>query len=217
MLEREVQSKKRYVWAFVIGTILFLLIIALSYFFAFVRFQSITDLQTSSAYSLFEKKVDYTFFNDNICSAENFRSLTESLAYQGQTLQNLESKFGKDDVGVLERKKFYTVLLLEHLDYVNSYNSRCSPKFDSILFFYSNERNPDDSNDAGKVLDAAYSLDKNILIYSFDSDLNSTLVQKLKDKFNITNVPAVIINENKTLTWPFSVNDIEKYLSNSKI
>ena len=70
MLERSVQSKKRYILAFLLGTFLFLLVIAISYFIAFIQFGKITDMQGVTAYSLFEKKLSYSFFNEDICNLE---------------------------------------------------------------------------------------------------------------------------------------------------
>ena len=181
MKTRKIQSKKRYVLAFIIGTVVFFLVIGISYSVALFQYTRITNLQGILAYSLFEQKSLYTFFGDDICSGENFRKISESLGNQGKTLEDLEKKFGKDNRQILERKKFYSVLLLEHLDYVNSYNENCEPKMNTILFFYSNIENSDISDSAGRVLDGVGSQNQRVLVYSFDINLDSSIIHGLKE------------------------------------
>ena len=51
------------------------------------------------------------------------------------------------------------------------------------------------------------------MIYSFDIDLASELVDKLKKKYNITNSPVIVINEKTMIEMPVNINEIEKYLN----
>jgi len=212
MLERKVQSKKRYLLAFLIGTLLFIIVVLISYSIAYFQYAKISDIQGETAYSIFEDKLAYSFFGEDICSIYNFRKVSDSLSYQGQILEDLEKKFGKDDKNVLERKKFYSVLLLEHLIYVKEYNKQCNQKINTIMFFYSNKDNPDASESAGKVLNSVYQTNQNLVIYSFDFNLESQSVDNLKKKYSVSKIPEIIINENQTLFWPFSSSEIKSYL-----
>lgn len=214
MLERSVESKGRYVASLVIGTIIFLLIILLSFAVAYFQHSRVVSLQGETAYALFEEKLRYTFFGEDLCLKSNFKKLTEHLGVQGRFLDDLEKKLGKDDSRVLEGKKLYTVLLLEHLQHVDRYNTECDEPVNTILFFYSNSGdNADSSEKMGRILDSVYSLNSNTAIYSFDVNLKSNVIELLKKKYAIEKAPTIIINGNKTLRWPLSSDEILQEMS----
>jgi hypothetical protein len=215
MVNRALQSKKRYFISILIGTAVFLFILGISYSMALFQYTRVSNLQGVTAYSLFEKKSSHTFFGEDICSEKNLKEISISLGQQGKLLEDLENKFGKEDKQVLERKKFYSVLLLEHLDYVNLYNEKCEPKMNTVLFFYSNLRGAsasDLSEKAGMVLDTVGSQNEVVSIYSFDINLESTIIEKLKERYNITLAPVVVVNNETIINWPFSSRDVENKL-----
>ncbi len=217
MLKRKIQNKKRYFQSFVIGTLVFAFIFSLSYLIAFYQSGKVSSSQGITGYVLFEDKAAYSFFGEDICSNDNLKRISESLSYQGRVLEDLEEKFGKNNEMVLERKKFYSVLLLEHLDYVQEYNEKCTPPKDTILYFYSNiegSEEADISEKVGKILDNVYADSENLIIYAFDTNLDSSIVQKLKEKYNVTHSPEIVVNENNNHVWPFARENIEKYLLN---
>lgn len=213
MVKREIKHKKRYLASFLIGTLVFLLVIGLSYAVALFQYSRVSDVQSSTAYSLFEQKSSFTFFGDDICLEDNFDEVSRSLDHQGRIMEDLEKKFGRNNDKVLERKKFYSVLLLEHLDYVNLYNERCSPERNVIIFFYSNVGDNEPSERAGRTLNSVRSQNDRTLTYSFDANLDSFIVERLKEKYNITSVPAIIVNDEYKMEWPFSVDDIVNLLN----
>lgn len=208
MIQRKVQSKKRYLASFIIGTFLFILIIAISYSIAWYQYTRISNLQSELAYALFEKKSLNYFFGEDICLEENFKEMSDFLGYQGRILEDLENKFGKNNKQVLERKKFYSVLLLEHLDYVNDYNENCEKYQNTILFFYSNKDKSEDSDKAGRILSRVNSQNRNVSIYSFDVNLESLIITRLKEKYGVDSYPKIIVNEEHEFFWPFSSEEI---------
>ena len=51
-----------------------------------------------------------------------------------------------------------------------------------------------------------------MIIYSFDVDLDSDLVDKLEKKYNITGSPVAVINEKAKIELPANIQEIEKHL-----
>ena len=99
MEDRKIQSRKRYLLAFLIGTVLFILIFFLSYSLSYFEYQRVSNLQESIAYSIFEDKLDYSFFNKQICSNESFK-IMKSLIFiiftpYSFALKNFFPVFGK--------------------------------------------------------------------------------------------------------------------------
>ena len=68
------------------------------------------------------------------------------------------------------------------------------------------------SEDTGKLLDSVYSRNKNLVIYSFDINLDDKLIIALKEKYHVDKSPTIVVNENNTLINPNNIQEIEKYL-----
>ena len=214
MEKRKVQSKRRYIYAFLIGTFIFLSIFLLSYSFAYLQYQRISRAQQTVAYSIFENKLIYTFFRGDLCEHDSFERVSRDLGMQGRIIDDLENKFGKNDERVLLRKKFYTLVLLEHLDFVNQLNEKCGYNFNVILFFYSNELGSGaaESETTGRILDSVYSRNyENTSIYSFDVNLESELIRLLKEEYGVDSPNTLIVNDVKILN-PRKIEDIETHL-----
>ena len=217
MKKRKIQSKKRYFLAFLIGTAIFILIFALSYAISYLEFKRISNLQVESAYEIFEDKLYYSLFDEQTCTIESFNKISSDLSFQGKIIDDLEKKLGKDDENVLFRKKFYTLIELEHFEFINLINERCGRDIKTILFFYSNLRSDlETSEEVGRLLTVAYNRNENLMIYSFDINLHSDLIEKLKEVYDIEKSPTLIINREVKVENPQSIFDIEEHLSLSQ-
>ena len=215
MKSRKVKSKSRYLLAFMIGTIIFIIGFAISYSLSYAEYQRISTLQGKVAYSIFEDKLMNSLFDGEICSDESYRQVSEDLGFQGRIIDDLERKFGKDDSRVLFRKKFYTVILLEHFEFVNSRNEQCASHINTILFFYSNQGpGVKESERVGDLLSSVHGRNENLVIYSFDVDLDSDLIRSLKEKYVISGAPEIVINEDVKVISPKHIDEVEKYLNN---
>ena len=171
-------------------------------------------MQGKTAYGIFESKLEYTFFSDDVCSQSSLTDISQQLGFQGAIIDDLEKKLGKDNSRVLFQKKFYTLVELEHLDFILNYNDNCDFTFNTIMFFYSNKAGQsENSEEAGRLLDALYQkYPENVRTYSFDVNLDSGIISKLKIKYNISETPTLIINQNNSLFNPQNINELETYL-----
>ncbi|MEM3113278.1 MAG: hypothetical protein QXI33_02530 [Candidatus Pacearchaeota archaeon] len=212
-MTRSFQSGTRYFLAFIIGTLAFILVFVIAYSISYIEYQRISNLQSNLAYSIFEDKISYSFFGIDICSDDSYKRVSEDLGFQGRIIDDLEKKFGKNDAQVLLRKKFYTLVLLEHFEFVNERNRECDTNIHTILFFYSNkEEYGRKSENIGRILGYISEQYGDLVIYSFDTDLDSPLVSMLKDKYNIERPVELIIDGSFKVSEVNHVNDIEKYL-----
>ena len=110
MNPRKVQSKRRYLFAFIIGTLIFLIGFAFTHMVAYLEFQRIMSIQDPTSYKIFQDKLQYTLFGGDICSEDAYLEISRDLSSQGQIIGDLETKLGKDNPDVLFRKKFYTLV-----------------------------------------------------------------------------------------------------------
>jgi hypothetical protein len=210
MTNRRLQSKRRYVKAFVIATLVFVLGFAMSYGVSYIELSRINDLQQTINYEIFSDKLDYSLFGEDICSIESYNEISQDLGIQGRIIDDLENRFGKEDRSVLFRKKFYTLALIEHFEFVKERNEMCDDFVNTILFFYSNERaSLQNSEEIGRLLEVIHSRNENVVIYSLDVNLKSSLMNKLVEKYNIKNEGTLIINNNQFIENPKNLAEIE--------
>jgi len=214
MEKRKYSNKKRYLWAAIIATILFFLIIKASYFISYLEFERVASLQDPISYKIFEDKLEYSLFGKDICAEDTFEEISTDLGYQGQLIGQLEKRFGINDYRVLFRKKFYTLIQLEHFEFVKIINEECNKSINSILFFYSNEGTDlENSEGLGDILATIYQKNKdNLVLYSLDLNLDSDIMRSLRKKYELGEAPVVIINEEQRFTKINHISEIEQHL-----
>jgi hypothetical protein len=215
-IQRTIQSKKRYLFAFLIGTFIFLFGFSLTYSISYLEFQRISNFQETTSYNIFQDKLEHSLFNEDICSINTFKKISEDLGFQGRIIDDLEKKFGKNNKEVLFKKKFYSLVELEHFEFINQINKECEKNIPTILFFYSNlDKDLEKGEDAGRILGVISERNKDLIIYSFDINLDSDLVKKLLEKYNIKKSPTIIINGKEKVENFKNINNVEKYLENN--
>lgn len=154
--------------------------------------------------------------NSNItCSSEFFSNTSEKLDFVAKSMSLLESQWGTNDPRVLQEKVLYSQLEQDHLSIILGFNKNCRTDFLPVLFFYSNNDNlKDRSQNVGFILDSFRQANMGrVMIYSFDYDLNSTVVQHLKQEYRITGAPSIAIGTNWTVFTPDNINELSPYLS----
>lgn len=214
MIDRKFVSKKRYLLAFTIGTAIFLFGFALTYFFAFLEYQrNITD-QDYLSYKIFQDRMRYSLLNESICNNSAYSEISNDLNFQLQIMRQLENKFGKNNSDVLFRKKFYVLNQLTHYEFMKSLNFDCNKSINIILFFYSNKKeNLDKSEKLGELIGILNEKNKDrLMVYSLDMELDSDLIEILKQKFSVKDTPVVILNENVRFEKIDDINEIEIFL-----
>lgn len=214
-MERKFQNKKRYLYAFIIATILFILGFLITYSVAYVEYQRVVSLQDPVSYEIFKDKIKYQLFNEDICSDNSLMEISEDLRIQGAFIAGIENNLGKNNKNVLFRKKFYTLIQLEHFEFIKTINKECNKNISTILFFYSNNENErDKSENIGRLLGTIYQQnEENLVIYSFDTNLDSEIINLLKEKYNITKPIEIIVNENQSFTTITNTNQIQPLLN----
>jgi len=213
MEQRDIQSKKRYVVSFFVACLIFLIIFGVSYSLSYFELQRVSYLQDSSAYQIFEDKLIADFFNEDNCNLSLFSKISQDLNFHGRIMDDLEKKFGKGDKDILFRKNFYSLVEVEHFDFVNEFNLRCNASFIPLLFFYSNEPSKvEDSEFVGGLISSISSKNSKVMVYSFDINLESDIVKRLKLKYNITESPTVIVGNN-LIFHPRNSDNIEKFIN----
>jgi hypothetical protein len=215
-MKRKFDSPRRYLYALLIAIFLFGLGFLISHSISSWEFQRTSILQEKIYYGFYSNMIQYDLFEDKHCDTAYLDEIGEALDFQGQMISQFEKKFGKNDKYVKERKRYYYLLELSHFNFVKKMDKDCNLSHDFIFFFYSNDENSlDASENAGKLVSYVRNNNENVYVYSFDVNSYVDLVEKLKNKYNVTSTPLVIINE-KYLVDDFSdVEIMESFLNNT--
>jgi hypothetical protein len=206
---------KKLAIAFVLGTIVFVLIFLLGYAISSYKLQSVYQSQEQLRYELLSFQVEQELV-DNSCNNFDPNRFSAEMREMGNMLDLLERRLGKDDAGVLEQKKTYSLLEARHFLYLKAHNENCpNNTMPTILFFYSNTpESVDEAQKLGYMLTYLWEKNPNITIYSFEYDLDSEVVRLLKEKYHVTQSNVLVIRDQTLLNIFEKSDDIERALKN---
>ena len=108
------------------------------------------------------------------------------------------SKFGLHDIESLKNR--YFILNLQLWMYIRKLREECNYTATTILFFYTSINKCEDCIAQGIVLNQLKKKDpEKYMIFAIDADSKLGIVDTLKTYFNVTKVPALVINEKQKL------------------
>ncbi len=129
-----------------------------------------------------------------------FNSLTTMTTDYGQKLEYMEQKLGKLDPNVMSLKSDYSLMQARNYLLLKEADKSCNTSHIIVLYFYTNE-GYSTSTDQGIALDDALqgmpALRDKVAIYHFDSNVQNPVVAAFKEQYNVTVLPAMIINGKK--------------------
>ncbi len=143
------------------------------------------------------------------CESFSLNDLSQKVDQFGFYMDLIEKEMGKNNEFVLSEKNRYVALEVQHMLLSIKQKDICNKTNNTILlFFYSNEDfYVDDSEKVGHMLTNIKINNPNLLVYSFDINLNSSLVNFLKEKYYVS-IPNTIIVKNKKIVSPKNVDEL---------
>ncbi len=152
-----------------------------------------------------------------VCSDTLLFEASQMLDDVGVQIGILEKRFGKNDERVLSQKQFYSSLEHAHFKIVNRLIVECGHNFTTILFFYSNaEEVEEESERTGYILSSfKEKYFETTMVYSFDYNMNFELIDDLKQQYNVTWAPLVVVDGGEPF-YVGNIQDLEKQEAGGK-
>jgi hypothetical protein len=201
---------KRIILAFIISTIIFLFGFFVCYSITYVKYQSISVSQEQIRFSLMELDLQAKLMASS-CNLLDSYALSSELDQMGSIMGIIEARLGKNNPSVLEQKKTYNLLEVQHFLLIDEHNLKCNNTIPTVLFFYSNnEQDKDQSEKIGFILTSLKKENPHVMIYSFDYNLDYSLVNMLKTKYNITSPNTVLLNEKIKIINLNNIDEVQK-------
>ncbi len=204
-------NKKKYIFVFIITVVLFISVFLVVSLFNKEKRANISELQRKITVDLIANETQFDLLKNAPCKAiESDSLLSRQMGELGKKLAYAEEKQGENNNDVIELKKYYS--LLEVKDYLLSQEvaNKCDIQIESIIYFY--DHNCDDCSKQGLVLTELKRKYPWLRIYSFDRDLDFSIVETFAGLYDLSeNAPIIIIGNEKYVGFK-TISEIEEYI-----
>jgi len=218
--QRESKRSSRFLLAAVIVTVVILIFgLLLGNYLATSRLQKFQQSEEMFLVDLIA--LDFReSLGQNVCDI-GLDGLWNDKVELGQMLTSLERRLGKDSPQLTTKREIYELIEIKIMQNLEDIKTNCHEDFNIILFFYTNKKNDQlgsaaGSEDQGLILDQInrdhndLGQGKKVYILVFDINSQNPASLTLKQKYNITKAPSLVINGE---THDYMVKDeIEKLL-----
>ena len=208
---------KKYILAFVITSFVFLGALIVSNRISENRLAEVKAIENKIALDILSSETQFALLRESSCRAiDHSTAFSEELNSLTQKLSYMEQNLGADNAEVLNLKKYHSLLQVKDYLLVKQVNEKCGIKPITIIYFYTNQENCEDCKKEGYVLTDLREEFPELRIYSFDYNLDSSVVKTMKSIYNIENtMPALVINEEAHYGFK-DIADIEKLIPQLK-
>lgn len=208
-------ERKKYIFVFLLTVGVFVSVFLFNSFLNKKRIEHIDDLQQEISVDLVANETQFDLLKNAPCEVILSRPiLSEQLDEMGKKLSFMEETQGSSGRHFLMVKKYYS--LLEVKDYLLSQEiaKKCGQQTDTIVYLYGQECS--ECTKQGYVLSEIKRRYPWVRIYSFDRDLDFSLIDTFTGIYDLTEeAPILIINQSKYAGF-HGLDEIESILPSLK-
>ncbi len=167
------------------------------YFLTSGKVTQLTELQNEIYTQSLSLDALFDLATENLCDEEGLIPINNQLNELGNKLTIIEEDTKRSLESQLLANQ-YVALEVKHFLLINEINRECGEKYSTILYFFSPDRN-ECSNCAaqGALLTEVKEQKPALMIYSFNWNIDSPVVDRLLLDYDINNIPTLIINGEK--------------------
>lgn len=164
--------------------------------------ESVQEIRLSQQDSELESRLA-GLFDARRCDvvSKQIESIVPKAAELGSKLEFYEANERFQDPLYPLLKQEYTIALTRYWIFVRDFNENCEGGYDIVLYFYSN-RECGDCSRQGSVL--SYLKDQypqKVMVFALDYNLDMGTVNVLKNVYNVTEAPSIVVNEKTHLGY----------------
>ncbi len=208
---------KKYVLAFIITAMVFLGALIISNRSSESRLAEVKLIENKIALDILSSETQFALLRESSCkSIDHSTAFSEELSNLARKLSYMEENLDDDNIEVLNLKKYHSLLQVKDYILVKQVNEKCGIKPITIIYFYSNKGDCEDCKRMGYVLTKLHEEYQELRIYSFDYNLDLSVIKTMKSLNGVKNtLPALIILEKNYYGFK-SIEDIEKIIPQLK-
>ncbi len=156
-----------------------------------------------------DKVITCSYLNNKINEIKN------QLEDIGETVVKYEAEAKIKDPSYLSLKKQYTYVRSQYWIMLERLKKECSTNYTTILYMYSSKTPCPACRDQGVVLSHLSAKDTSIFVVPVDADEDLLIINTIKNAFNITKMPSLIINSKQRIEGFVSEDELINVLNNS--
>jgi hypothetical protein len=205
---------KKYLFTFFLTVAIFTTAFLASNFFSNKRVENVKSIQDNIAIDILSSETQFDLLKEVSCQNVSDSMLSPELNILGDKLSHTENERGEKDSDVVYLKKYYSLLQVKDYLLSKKLAEKCGALKKSVfvIYFYSNKGDCLDCQKEGYVLTRLKQKYPELRVYSFDYNLDLSVVESLKAIYKIGDVLPVLVIEDKTYTGYKSIEDMEALL-----
>lgn len=147
-------------------------------------------------------EVMYSILEGSVCEDADILSIADDLYEVSQRAEYMENLLGYDDPRIVDLKSYYFILEAKHWLLAKQRYEQCRRVMEPMhplnqsaaLFFYSNKGDCPRCDQQGTVLSYTKELYPGLMVYSFDINFESPVVDTLCRLYGVDSAPTVVVN-----------------------
>lgn len=215
-MRKKIETKK-YVLTFVITVMVFLGALVISTQSENRRVAEVSAIENKMSLDILSSETQFALLQESSCrTIDHSTAFSEELSTLAQKLSYMEDNLGGDNLEVINLKKYYSLLQVKDYLLVGRVNEKCGIKPITIIYFYSNAGDCADCKKEGYVLTQLRGEYPELRIYSFDYNLDLSVVKTMKSIYDVkAPLPALVIGDEAYYGLK-TTEDIEKIIPQLK-
>lgn len=211
-MRKQIDTKK-YILAFVITSLVFLGALFISNRFSEKRLAEVRSIESKISMDILASETQFALLKERSCKAiDHSTAFSEELNTLAQKLSYMEESLGANHDEVLNLKKYHSLLQVKDYLLVKQVREKCGIKPITIIYFYSNQGDCEECKKEGYVLTELREEFPELRIYSFDYNLDISVVKTMRSIYEVKNeMPALIIGDEAYYGFK-DISDIEKLI-----
>ncbi len=202
----------KYVISFVITLSIFLTAFYISNYFSNKRVDLVKNIQENISIDILSNEAQFDLLGETSCSNLDSSILSSELTEIGNKLNRTQEELGHKDSQVIYLKKYYS--LLEIKDYLLNKRlaEKCEDKKIGFVIYMYSETGCEDCDKQGYTLDKLKTLYPGLRIYTFDYNLDLSVIETLKKIYKLRGEFPIIIINNTPYFGFRNLEDLEQLL-----
>ncbi|MCI5051168.1 MAG: hypothetical protein MRY57_02580 [Candidatus Pacebacteria bacterium] len=203
---------KKYIIVLLITIGIFIVVFGLVNFMNNQKLAHVDDLQRKITADLIAAETQFELLKTAPCELLDDNVLSRELGEFGRKLDVAETNQGDDDADVLQLKKYYSLLQVKDYLLMEELSSKCETEIDSILYFYGDDCV--DCSKQGIILTEFKREYPDIRIYSFDTDLDFSVIGTFTSLYDFGEQFPTLIVQDETYQGLQNLDDLEELFPN---
>ncbi len=164
------------------------------YFLTSGKVTQLTELQNEIYTQSLSLDALFDLASENLCDEEGLIPINNQLNELGDKLTIIEEDTKRSLESQLLANQ-YVALEVKHFLLIKEINQECGEKYSTILYFFAPDRNECTTCAAqGALLTEVKEQKPELMIYSFNWNIDSPVVERLLLDYDINNIPTLVIN-----------------------